>query len=447
MRSQADRAADVVWLDAPGAGNAEAARAQRPPSATAPATALAGFAAAVLAMGLLRDVAWEPTAKVLVAVAGTAAAMVALDVGWYRTPRNAGSGLAPERINAFSANRIVRKLIGFAATLGALAACYAAFPEYAGDFYDPVRRAAGLCLPWLVVATPLYVAFVDRRQREPEDAYAQLGALLTAQGIPETWSGLAQHARGWLVKGFFLPLMFVYLSGSLAEFWQADFSAAASSFEGFYTRAYATIFLFDLLFAVVGYTLTLRLLDNQIRSAEPTMAGWVACLVCYQPFWHLISAQYLAYDTDGTYWGTVSHAHPILYAAWGSLILACLVVYSWATVSFGLRFSNLTHRGIITSGPYRWTKHPAYITKCLSFWLISAPFLSEAGLEAALTQSLLLLAANGLYVARAVTEERHLAKDPVYRDYQAYIRERGCIASGLRLMRRMRTRAPSGETV
>ena len=32
--------------------------------------------------------------------------------------------------------------------------------------------------------------------------------------------------------------------------------------------------------------------------------------------------------------------------------LALLVVYVWATTAFGIRFSNLTHRGIFANGPY-----------------------------------------------------------------------------------------------
>ena len=133
-------------------------------------------------------------------------------------------------------------------------------------------------------------------------------------------------------------------------------------------------------------------------------------------------------------WGDLVGGHSVLYAAWGTAILACLVVYSLSTVVFGLRFSNLTHRGIITSGPYRYTKHPAYIAKCVSFWLISVPFLSNHGLKAAIAQSLMLVASNAIYFARAITEERHLARDPTYREYQAYIRRHGLLARVSRLL-------------
>ena len=60
--------------------------------------------------------------------------------------------------------------------------------------------------------------------------------------------------------------------------------------------------------------------------------------------------------------------------------LFLVLVYCLATVAFGYRMSNMTYRGIITSGPYRFTKHPAYLGKVASWWLISLPFFSNEGL-------------------------------------------------------------------
>jgi protein-S-isoprenylcysteine O-methyltransferase Ste14 len=218
--------------------------------------------------------------------------------------------------------------------------------------------------------------------------------------------------------------------------WAVD-TAKIGTFGAFYDVSYNAIFLFDLLFGALGYVFTFRLLDTHIRSAEPTVFGWVVCLMCYQPFWSVFS-NYLQYEQDKFYWDNLTRSHPVVYVVWGCLILAASAIYAYATVSFGLRFSNLTHRGIITSGPYRWTKHPAYIFKCVSFWLISIPFLSNRGLGPALAQSALLILANAIYIARAYTEERHLSRDPVYREYQQFIRQHGAIARLGRLVRPMR---------
>ncbi|WP_436428256.1 hypothetical protein, partial [Enterococcus faecium] len=59
--------------------------------------------------------------------------------------------------------------------------------------------------------------------------------------------------------------------------------------------------------------------------------------------------------------------HPWLLAGWGAMLVVLTGIYAWATVAFGLRFSNLTHRGILTHGPYALSRHPAYLAKNL-FW-------------------------------------------------------------------------------
>jgi hypothetical protein len=97
---------------------------------------------------------------------------------------------------------------------------------------------------------------------------------------------------------------------------------------------------------------------------------------------------------------------------------------------FGIRFSNLTHRGIITNGPYGLTKHPAYVSKNLAWWLISIPFLASGGAFKALKKCSLLLLLNSIYYLRAKTEERHLSNDPDYQQYALWLEENG-IFSGL----------------
>jgi protein-S-isoprenylcysteine O-methyltransferase Ste14 len=110
------------------------------------------------------------------------------------------------------------------------------------------------------------------------------------------------------------------------------------------------------------------------------------------------------------------------------LIILAVAIYALSTVVFGLRFSNLTNRGIVSTGPYRWSKHPAYISKNLSWWMISLPFVAGAGWQVALQSSLLLGIVNLIYYLRARTEERHLMADPAYREYAAFIARHGLFA-------------------
>ena len=116
----------------------------------------------------------------------------------------------------------------------------------------------------------------------------------------------------------------------------------------------------------------------------------------------------------------------MLYGVWGTLILLCLCVYVYATAQFGCRFSNLTYRGTITSGPYRWTKHPAYVFKNLSWWLMAIPFIpGDGSLFTAIQNCLLLGGVSGIYFLRAKTEERHLSRYPEYVSYAKWIESNG----------------------
>lgn len=428
----------TLALDQPGiAPVAGLAVASPPRSSTGALTGLAGLAAALGAIWLLQHWLQPGWLKALVVAATVAAAMIAVELGFYRSHLNASTGLMVAPVRRLDLARVGRKLAGFWATMSSVGAFYLVLPEYAGAFYEPFRAAALWCLPGLVVISPLYISWVDRRQVEPDDAYAQLGALLGGRR-PQSWAPLLAHGRAWVVKGFFLPLMFVFLANSLRSVWAIEALPPLDRFDLYFEHLMDLFYLIDVLIAVIGYGLTLRVLDTQVRSTEPTVAGWVVCLVCYPPFWTSLLTPYFAYERDGLRWGTVFDQWPVLYLAWGGAILLLVGIYAWATVAFGLRFSNLTNRGIITNGPYRWTKHPAYICKCLSFWMISVPFVPGAGWLVAVQSCLLLLGCNLLYVLRARTEERHLLADPAYREYHAFMAEHGLFAPAARALRRLR---------
>lgn len=116
-------------------------------------------------------------------------------------------------------------------------------------------------------------------------------------------------------------------------------------------------------------------------------------------------------------------------------------VYAWATVVFGIRFSNLTYRGVLTHGPYRFTRHPAYLSKNLFWWASVLPFLvSNGSLVDAVRNCVCLALVNGIYYWRARTEEAHLlAEDPKNRDYHACMEEHGAITAPLAKLKRMLT--------
>jgi protein-S-isoprenylcysteine O-methyltransferase Ste14 len=413
----------------------------RPESAsgvwTGPAGLVAGVAGLII-FGHGSAPSYVKTVELMLLVSGAMVAAEASFHGGRRLRPPDGAALAPIP----NWHRISVKLLALAVTMGVIAAVYWVFPIYADPYYQPFKDALLLAAPAILAVSPFYFAYVDARQSNPDDAYVEVGRLILGKP-PTNWNAVRIHCYGWLVKAFFLPLMFVFLDSDLNRIWAMTSLPALDTFQVIYGHGYDLLYLFDVMLAAVGYTTTLRLLGTEIRSAEPTFWGWAVCLVCYPPFWDA-ARQYLAYDQDGKYWGDFFWNSPALYTVWGSVILILVAIYVWATVSFGLRFSNLTHRGIITHGPYRWVKHPAYVSKNLTWWMISMPFI--AGTDdwtMAIRSSVLLAGVNAIYLLRAISEERHLAADPVYRQYQAYIAEHGLFAVLRRLLTRGRRQLPA----
>jgi protein-S-isoprenylcysteine O-methyltransferase Ste14 len=353
--------------------------------------------------------------------------------------RSAGALLQSAR-RSLDIRRVAVRLCGLLATLCLIAFIYWLFPEYGGAFYAPFWQFLRSIAP-VAVLVPLYFMWADTHLQDPEDEYLSVGYLVLGQFNRSRWPLVRHHLLSWGVKGFFLPLMSVYLNEEMLALFNMSGNIAQgnwSPYDLFYHLSYCA----DLLFCVVGYATSMRLLDSQIRSVEPTVFGWLVALMCYQPFYSVIGKFYLQYD-DNIYWNNWLQPWPGVRAAWGCLIIILTCIYALCTVSFGLRFSNLTHRGIITAGPYRFSKHPAYLAKNLSWWLISVPFISDQGAGAGVRNCCLLALLNLLYFARARTEEAHLSRDPVYVAYALWMNEHGVLRGLARLLPFLRYRAPA----
>ena len=94
--------------------------------------------------------------------------------------------------------------------------------------------------------------------------------------------------------------------------------------------------------------------------------------------------------------------HEAVLWLWGALLVVLTGIYAWATVAFGLRFSNLTYRGVLTNGPYRYTRHPAYLSKNLYWWCATMPFIATTGSLVDMVRNTVLLGRGerGLFLAR-----------------------------------------------
>jgi protein-S-isoprenylcysteine O-methyltransferase Ste14 len=384
---------------------------------------------------------WPRASLALIVMALTATPMLICDYLVLRRMASQGpvDGFTPH--GQASWRRVGVKFLGLLGTLAILAFFYWLFPEYQnsfrpGAFYWNYFATAVQVGPFALLLTPLYFRLVDGRMADPHDGYWHMGQVFLLRWREVDWDRVAKHARVWAVKGFFLPLMFSYVCSNAAGLaWTRELgeslravlaspSTAGADFIKLHNYANNMIFSVDLVFVSCGYLLTLRFFQSHVRSAEPTALGWVSALICYQPFWKLIGDQYLGYWSD-TSWDVHLTQGSLGFYLCGLAVLFFEAAFAWATIVFGLRFSNLTHRGIVRSGPYALTKHPAYITKIAAFFFINLPWADTRGIDRILHNFLLLAGLALVYTIRAKTEERHLASiDPTYAVYAEEIAAR-----------------------
>jgi protein-S-isoprenylcysteine O-methyltransferase Ste14 len=427
-------------------GTASEAKSRRPPSVTNFGVNAIGLAALLGTLVFLRSRSYSLQDNVLIVLSVTAATIVLLDVLVLRVHRRATTGIDWDKPFTPDYGRVATKLLGLAVTVGVIALGYWAFSEYHGSFYDPFFRCLRRLWPPIVTGAPIYITLVDGVMIEPRDAYWQVGRAVLGKTADVKRAVVANHFRTWLVKAFFLPLMLVWMHGETRNLIRFDFASVNWANLRLYDFFYSLIFGVDLILATVGYVLSFRVIDTHVRSAEPTMFGWVVALFCYQPFYSLMEGQFVRYSSDYGFGGWLS-PWPTVRWAWAGTIVVLITIYTLATVTFGVRFSNLTHRGILTNGPYRFTKHPAYVAKNLSWWMVSIPFVPHTGVIDAVRHSLLLGCVNTIYFLRAKTEERHLSRDPTYVAYALWMNDHGALRFLGRLIPALKYKAPPEAAV
>jgi hypothetical protein len=407
---------------------------ERPRSAVSSGVGLVGLAGLALFYCAVRlwhfDAPWVP----LAGLAACAVPMVLWSLLIDRVHRNPTTGIdwdGPPRSwrDAFDTSLV--KLAGLWATWGLIACFYALGRWYwEGGYLYAMQVLSAALVPLVVLSIP-YVVWLDRRLIDRQDGAWAFGHWLMSLGRdfdPALKPKLAEHARSWAIKGFFTAFMFSTLPGNWGsavaaypdQMWDDPVKLAEA--------CVALMFLIDVSIGTVGYLLTFKPLDAHIRSGNPYMQGWTAALICYPPFILMDGGGPLDYGPGHMGWERVLSDHPLLLPIWAFLLIFLTGCYAWATVAFGIRFSNLTYRGVLTNGPYRFTKHPAYLSKNLYWWLASLPILTTTGWVDGVRNTVLLGVISAVYFWRAKTEERHMRReDPAYVAYAAWMAERGAI--------------------
>ena len=368
----------------------------------------------------------------LLAMAVTGLAMAAWSVLVDRVHRNPSTGMdwdAPRPLRE-AAETAFTKIAGLWCTFAVIAALYCLGRWYwDGQYLFAMEVLKVTAIPLVVLCVP-YVLWTDRVLRNPRDAAWHFGAMLIGR---EEWDGeqVKKHWRAWIIKGFFGAFMISALPGGFQNVVMVDASTIIGNPVQLGVTLFELLFVIDVQIGTVGYLLTLRPLDAHIRSGNPYLAGWLAALMCYPPFSWGILGNIINYEHGTADWAYWLEGHTALLWIWAGWLVFLTGVYAWATIAFGIRFSNLTYRGVLTNGPYRFTRHPAYLSKNLFWWSMTMPFLvTNDSFTDMVRNTVFLACVSGIYYWRARTEEMHLlGEDAKYREYHAWMGRHGPITS------------------
>ena len=349
--------------------------------------------------------------------------------------------------------RVLFREVALLATLSAIAFCGWLFPAFSdpnktqlGDLF--VKTFYPFAAFWagaMLIGGIPYFCIMDRLDPEEEDVLCRIGRTLLTGRLSVTRFELANYARTWLVKAFYLAIMHPLMINKIQYFMQASWwSFAGRPSEYPFWLAYDFLYLVDVTIGTTGYALAFKLINTQTRSADPTLLGWASALFCYWPFFDILTGRYfLPYYESPTGFGLFTGGG-VPVVVWGSLTFLFGVLYVASDISFGTRASNLSYRGLTNTGLYRLTKHPASVFKAIHWWLLYLPFLTNSGAEA-VRYSVLLLLLNGVYYLRARTEERHLSHYPEYVAYALEMNRKSIFRGVARLLPFLVYRPPKEE--
>lgn len=237
--------------------------------------------------------------------------------------------------------------------------------------------------------------------------------------------------RNCVLRMFFTPLAciffadqfsalvnaFEYMTGGLSASIQRGAYRHETFNKDLVQIALSLILCIHMAIASCGYLCMSRWLKNTIKSCDPSFVGWIVCLMSFPPF-NIAVTWYFFVPGERDFLTLHSDTFVSLLSI---VLIALYLIYLSATLCFGGRFSNLTNRGIIRTGPYRWVRHPAYSAYITGSWIVGIPVIvsqiQPGGWGIASSLFIGLCINTWVYYLRAITEEKHLYSDTRYQEY------------------------------
>ncbi|RYY77813.1 MAG: DUF1295 domain-containing protein [Moraxellaceae bacterium] len=265
--------------------------------------------------------------------------------------------------------------------------------------------------PAIILSLCVYTVWIDRYIVEPKDEYYYFGIYLSQGNLKKIFENKL-FILSILLKAQFLPFMYVITLGGIERILYID---NYFSLKNISMNLFILGIMFDVLIAFCGYFFTSKVFGHKIIDVDKNLLGWIFCLMCYPPFYILLQEAYSIFE----------HPVPRNWIDHSELFNGVIMliqgiswfIYWWATLEFGLKFSNLTWRGLVDTGPYKYFRHPAYLFKNLYWWLSLIPILFIAVPEQRFKLFFGLFLVSFVYYCRAKCEEKHLKQFPEYKKY------------------------------
>lgn len=178
------------------------------------------------------------------------------------------------------------------------------------------------------------------------------------------------------------------------------------------------MYLIDATNASIGYLWESFLTKTHFRAIDPYPFHWIVVLMCYFPF--IKYAQDFVKFPKGNLETALVILHPTFEIVVNAATALALLGIVLSTTCLGFSYSNLSYKKIQTKGPYAVVRHPGTVFKLIFFFLIAFRFKQSYAFP--VIMSYIFWA--GVYLTRAVCEERFLKQFQEYRDYMAVTRYR-----------------------
>lgn len=358
-------------------------------------------------------------------VAAVIAIMVSLE--WWRAPKHAFRYSVRE-----SLPQAVIAWIGTLAGLAMLIGVWSTLAEYQRAYYRPFFNI----LPFILTLAPLisavFILAACRVLGPSVQGGYQLGLVVLGRFRDVKWYLVRDEVIVWLIRGFFLPINFCELVWTIGLFRGRELSLLNGPWG--MSEYYILLMIYAVILAAIipGYLFGSRLIRTETTAVSHSWFDWMVTLACYLPFSTAVMMNWFNYSPNVPRflpwlqpWVVNLQNIPVLFVTVGGIIIVLWLVHLWSEAQFGLRSSNLSNRGIITTGPYRFCKHPIYASKCVVWLLIWMPFVSGVNLLDDIRLTVLWMCVSGIYLFRALAEERLLSADPAYVAYALWIDKHG----------------------